>query len=116
MTRTDISTTRANNHSIILSIYNAVFGLIRQYTELSVKNKTAKDDVWWPFLKASYLDICTCKLSFEVEYALYIELTRAMLDGFCAYMKKTRKGIVLPIHIPIAGIFPSFRVLSHTDF
>ena len=60
--------TRANNHSIILSIYNAVFGLIRQHTELSVKNKTAKDDVWWPFLKASYLDICTCKFSFEVEY------------------------------------------------
>ena len=24
--------------------------------------------MWWPFLKASHLDICTCKFSFEVEY------------------------------------------------
>ncbi len=53
----------ANNHSVIISIYNAVFGLVRQYTSLNVKNKTARDDVWWPFLKACYLDICTCEFN-----------------------------------------------------
>ena len=41
--------------------------------------------VWWPFLEKCYLDLITY--------------------GICGYMKKIKRGIVMPVHIPVADCY-----------
>lgn len=72
-----------DNHTIVNSMISTIFGLVRHYSELSLKNETAKTDIWWPFLKNCFIDI-----------ACY---------GFCAFTKKTRKGVVYPEFVPVAN-------------
>lgn len=74
-----------NTTPSIRSFYRITFSLIKHYTTISVKSKTAAADVWWPFLEKCYLDLITY--------------------GICGYMKKTRGGIVIPVHIPIADCY-----------
>lgn len=71
-----------NNTPMIQSMFNVVMGMLKQYTELSVKNPVAEGDIWWPFITKSYRDI--------------------IMYGFCAYYKAQTQGIVYPVHVPVS--------------
>tara|TARA_A100001015_G_scaffold16260_1_gene19029 strand:- start:7053 stop:8294 length:1242 start_codon:yes stop_codon:yes gene_type:complete len=77
-----------NNTPMIQSMFNVVIGMLKQYTELSVKNQVARDDIWWPFITHCYKDI--------------------IMYGFCAYYKTQTKGIVYPVHVPVSYCSMSF--------
>lgn len=77
-----------NNTPMIQSMFNVVMGMLKQYTELSVKNPLARDDIWWPFITQCYKDI--------------------IMYGFCAYYKTQTQGIVYPIHVPVSYCSMSF--------
>ena len=72
-----------DNHTIVNSMISTIFGLVRHYSEISIKSERVKDDLWWPFIKNCFLDL-SCY-------------------GFCAYLRKVKAGVVYPEHVNIAN-------------
>ena len=70
-----------SNHPIVRSVTMSVLALVRHHSSLKPVSNVAQREVWWPFIKNCWMDLC--------------------LYGFCAYTRKSRKGVVLPEHIPI---------------
>lgn len=72
-----------DNHTIVNSMITTIFGLVRHYSEITIKNEKAKSDLWWPFLKNCFVDL-SCY-------------------GFCAYLRKVKDGVVYPEYVNIAN-------------
>ena len=76
------------NCTPMVYMFNVTMGMIKRYTNINLKNKTAVDDIWWPFVTESYKDI--------IAY------------GFCVYYKTQRQGVIYPVHVPVAQCRISF--------
>ena len=78
------------NHTIVNSMITTIFGLIKHYSEISLKNQKAKNDIWWPYLLDSFIDL-SCY-------------------GFCAYIRRKNRtsGVVYPEHVNLANCTISY--------
>lgn len=72
-----------HNHTIVRSVTLSVLALVRTHSKLKNIKKEAQNDIWWPFITSSWMDMCTY--------------------GMCAYIRKKINGIVYPEHLPIVN-------------
>lgn len=74
-----------DNHTVVHSMITTIFGLIKHYSEIGLKSQKAKDDIWWPFLQDSFVDL-SCY-------------------GFCAFIQKKIRGegVLYPEHVNISN-------------
>ena len=63
------------------TVQDNLFGVIKSITKLNLSNEEAVDTIWWPFIKKGFKDLC--------------------MYGFVVYYKKTKNGIVMPVHVPL---------------
>ena len=59
-----------------------LFGVLKNITKFNLGNEEAVKTTWWPFVKNCFKDL--------------------IFYGFCSFYKKTRNGVVVPIHVPIS--------------
>lgn len=70
-----------HNHTIVRSVTLSILALVRTHSVLKNIKKEAQNDIWWPFITKSWMDMCTY--------------------GMCAYIRRKIDGIVYPEHLPI---------------
>ena len=66
---------------IVGTALGTLFGVLKSITRFNLGNEQAVATVWWPFVKKCFRDI--------------------VFYGFCAFYKRSRGGVVVPVHVPV---------------
>ena len=77
------------------TVQGTLFGVIKSITSPNLGNEEAVRLVWWPFIKKCFKDLC--------------------MYGFCAYYKKTKNGVVTPVHVPMEKCTINFSPTDGLD-
>ena len=48
-----------HNHTIVRSVTLSILALVRTHSKLKNIKKEAQNDIWWPFITNSWMDLCT---------------------------------------------------------
>ena len=70
-------------HPIVRSVTMSVLALVRHHSTLKTVTEKSKREIWWPFISKVWLDLC--------------------MYGFCAFVKKTKQGVIVPEYVPIVN-------------